>query len=673
LDSNGMEEIDIPTIDEELELAAWLGNVQNEGSLVRTRLKADDRVIARVTDGIYREPASAFRELVSNAWDADATEVTILTDAPRFSRIYVRDNGNGMSYQAVARLLHQIGGSAKRRSDGAAFGITGDDPDKSRGGRPLIGKIGIGLFSVSQLSRRFRIITKSKNECYRITAEVRLRAYSEDGSDDLAREDDDRFISGEVKITREHTDDLLAHGTDIILEEIKPRVRDVLRSTERWRAIAGKAAAEASGDLETYANTRVVEPIYHVGWIDKIGDSANSPTMLSKPPNLPWTAEDPPSSRIATLMDAIEQQSSRISRPDLKTTFDSYLETLWRLALSIPVKYVDKHPFDLTASDDIDVFWISNSARGQAQAVKLRADQTVRSAVREQVAEAPELLDGLADPIGSFQVVFDGVELKRPVRFKYFQTERRGLQKSLLLVGKYTPDLSNVDTWLRGGELSLESYLFWTGRIVPKENNGVLTRIRGTSGALYDPTFFNYPILELTRLKQISSEIFVRQGLDAALNIDRESFNFAHPHVQLVTTWLHRALRQLTNKHKELSAKLREQRREEDAAEKIGSITAFAKSVWQDVRAEPAPDVVIAIDESAARDARRTGVLALNRSALRSLATTSNIAEREEREEKARAVLSILAAFNVLEDLSFDDQQRLVDSITRVFYPQRNG
>lgn len=45
-------------------------------------LQTNDRIIASVTDGIYREPWSAFRELVSNAYDADATEVTIDCDYP---------------------------------------------------------------------------------------------------------------------------------------------------------------------------------------------------------------------------------------------------------------------------------------------------------------------------------------------------------------------------------------------------------------------------------------------------------------------------------------------------------------------------------------------------------------------------------------------------------------
>ena len=45
-------------------------------------LRTDERVLARVTDGIYRQPGSAIRELMSNAYDADAKRVVIRTRPP---------------------------------------------------------------------------------------------------------------------------------------------------------------------------------------------------------------------------------------------------------------------------------------------------------------------------------------------------------------------------------------------------------------------------------------------------------------------------------------------------------------------------------------------------------------------------------------------------------------
>src|SRR4051794_5089420 len=46
---------------------------------IATELRTSERVLARVTDGIYRQPGSALRELISNAYDADALKVVINT------------------------------------------------------------------------------------------------------------------------------------------------------------------------------------------------------------------------------------------------------------------------------------------------------------------------------------------------------------------------------------------------------------------------------------------------------------------------------------------------------------------------------------------------------------------------------------------------------------------
>lgn len=654
-------------IDDYAELSSWLSNKANEGRVVRTRLKTSDRVIARVTDGIYRQPSSALRELISNAWDADAQSVTILTDAPRFSQIYIRDDGAGMSYGTLSRLLHNIGGSAKRREEGQALGVTAPtDPERTPKGRLLIGKIGIGLFSISQLARRFRIVTKTAGSDYRLSAEVTLRAYSEDSSEDQEREADDSFINGEVSIVREPASDLDAHGTDIVLEEMKPRVRDLLRSADRWRALDERKAAEEAGDLDTALSIRVTQPIYHAGWIAKLGSKEPQADVFTSAPKLPWDSTEPADSRMAKLMDAVEAEFTRTERPDLVNTLDAYLEMIWTLALSSPVKYVDRHPFDLTHDDQVQLFWLSNEARGQATEVIMDPGETVREAVKLKVPGAPVLDSGVDDPVGGFTVSVDGIELKRPIRFRFIQTERRALDRPLLFVGKYNPDLSPVPTNRRGGFFELEGYLFWSGRVVPKENNGVLVRIRGAGGGLFDPTFFQYQVSEQTRLRQITSELFIRRGLDAALNIDRESFNFSHPHVQLVTTWFHRAIRQLTNRHKDLSQKLRDERKSESLAASKDALEQFTASIWQQRRgSEFPPEVVVEPDSQRAAAARQQGYVALARDQMSSLGTAAT--PIGQREAQARAIASVLSAFGVLEDRPYQEQQELVDALLNVF------
>jgi HSP90 family molecular chaperone len=87
----------------------------DSGEISEAELDTDERVLARITDGIYRQPASALRELIANAYDADAQNVYIQTDAPKFTKITIRDDGNGLSIEALANLIHHIGGTPREQ------------------------------------------------------------------------------------------------------------------------------------------------------------------------------------------------------------------------------------------------------------------------------------------------------------------------------------------------------------------------------------------------------------------------------------------------------------------------------------------------------------------------------------------------------------------------------
>jgi hypothetical protein len=65
------------TSHDEAELVSNILRSEDRNHVVQTIVQTNEQVIARVTDGIYRQPASALRELISNAYDADATRVGI--------------------------------------------------------------------------------------------------------------------------------------------------------------------------------------------------------------------------------------------------------------------------------------------------------------------------------------------------------------------------------------------------------------------------------------------------------------------------------------------------------------------------------------------------------------------------------------------------------------------
>jgi hypothetical protein len=135
-----------------------------------------------------------------------------------------------------------------------------------------------------------------------------------------------------------------------------------------------------------------------------LGSKKPGADVLSRPPKLPWSSSESAENRMATLMDAVEAEFTRTERPDLVNTLDGYLEMLWTLALSSPVKYVDRHPFDLTDADQVQLFWLSNQARGQAVEIPPGHGQTVRDAVRTGAPGAPVLESGADDPVGGFSV-----------------------------------------------------------------------------------------------------------------------------------------------------------------------------------------------------------------------------------------------------------------------------
>jgi hypothetical protein len=292
------------------------------GGQVPLPLETDDRVLARVTDGIYRQPASAIRELIANAYDADAEEVIVITDAPRYSQVLVRDDGNGMTADVLVNLIQHIGGSAKRTPAGQKLGVTDPhDPRLSKGGRKLIGKIGIGMFSVSQLTRQFTIITKPREENYRYTAVVTLHRYSDEKLAEATFES--TFRNGETVITAETVDEDEPAGTTILLGDLIEGARDILRTKDRWDILLSEDSKMISG--------RVV-PAVHSGFLEKGDDT------LKVPPQLPWNPRTSPDERIRLLQRSlIEAGQANELYLQIKHAFDYYFKMLWDLGLSLPL------------------------------------------------------------------------------------------------------------------------------------------------------------------------------------------------------------------------------------------------------------------------------------------------------------------------------------------------
>ena len=220
---------------------------------------------------------------------------------------------------------------------------------------------------------------------------------------------------------------------------------------------------------------------------------------------------------------------------------------------------------------------------------------------------------------------------------------------------------------LTGGPLHFEAYLMWAPKIAPTEHQGSLIRIHGSSGTLFDPTFMRYQVSEQTRLRQISCEVFVTAGLEAALNIDRESFNYAHPHVVYITKWLHAALRRVATVQKRIAAEIRADARDAAAEQAEQALADVAADAWKeesdDPGAEPPPVEFEGDDDTPTPD----GAAAPYRySREKVFGASKRPKQPSPAERKLKAVVQLLAAFDVLDDLTVDQQERLLQGLRKI-------
>jgi hypothetical protein len=311
--------------------------------------------------------------------------------------------------------------------------------------------------------------------------------------------------------------------------------------------------------------------------------------------------------------------------------------------------------------DEAHAFILSNQPKGNAQKIDVVGPSTLRELI------------GLKDPVGlinRFDVFFDDLKLSRPIKFRDLPVTNNVLKAPVVFIGKCREEFSKLPRELSGGPLEFEAYLFWTPKVAPVEHQGSLIRIHGSSGTLFDSTFMRYQVSELTRLRQITCEIFVSEGLDSALNIDRESFNNAHPHSVYLTKWLHSALRQLATAQKRLASDLREHTRGESKEVAVSEIQRVASGVWKEEADDPgANPPSIELTSSGAKSLVGEAYVFAREAVVPFKSRTQTAKARAHNailEEKLKAIAQVLASFNLLDSISKRKQEKLLKAIYEI-------
>ncbi len=107
------------------------------------KFDVDVNVINHLGVGLYSSTPAALTELVANAWDADATEVTIGID-PAAETITIQDDGHGMTPIEIQDRFLKVGYSRR--------GPKGSECKSASGNRQVMGRKGIGKLSMFALA-----------------------------------------------------------------------------------------------------------------------------------------------------------------------------------------------------------------------------------------------------------------------------------------------------------------------------------------------------------------------------------------------------------------------------------------------------------------------------------------------------------------------------------------
>lgn len=160
----------------------------------KIKVTVDKSHLFTLGEKMYRESIEFVRELVNNAYDADATDVFVMIEN---DKIIVEDNGSGMSEKGLAQFF-TIGSEEKRMRNVSP-----------RFGRKRIGQFGIGKFSALSLAEQFIVQSiKGKNK-FSVTFD----------SAEWKKSD-----NWELPIRKEMPSPLEKEGTKIILNKLKKKI-----------------------------------------------------------------------------------------------------------------------------------------------------------------------------------------------------------------------------------------------------------------------------------------------------------------------------------------------------------------------------------------------------------------------------------------------------------------
>lgn len=182
-------------------------------------------IVDFLSSGLYESPAACLKELINNAYDADAKRVDVFVK-PDANSIMIADDGRGMTRAQFVAHFDRISQSLKR-----------SDSDTTSSGRPKIGLIGIGFVAANELCEE--MIIRSTMEGSRELLEVAVDFHKMREPQRLRRSADDTVSKGDYRGVVRSTEPE-SHYTQVFLNDVRDKAREILVGAHRARGMDEK-------------------------------------------------------------------------------------------------------------------------------------------------------------------------------------------------------------------------------------------------------------------------------------------------------------------------------------------------------------------------------------------------------------------------------------------------
>ena len=214
----------------------------------KLELKFLGALVEQLGAQMYPSATATIAELISNAWDADARNVWVEMPFGKpwteDSKIVVLDDGHGITYKEADQAYLVVG--RKRRKEG--------NTDRSRGGRPLHGRKGIGKLAAFGTAKILECYTVPKEApqaeptSFRLDYDaIRAKPLGENYQAEPAEDTDPLVAPGGKR---------MPHGTRITLTGLKLK-RAIPEG--RFRASMSRRFALDSAEMRIFLNGEPIE------------------------------------------------------------------------------------------------------------------------------------------------------------------------------------------------------------------------------------------------------------------------------------------------------------------------------------------------------------------------------------------------------------------------------